>query len=318
MLLAQRIEKKMLKTELDKVLGFVRRAMNRGESPPEWVTMFRLVLAGKYESKEDDTGEVETIVVRQPGHKKVLKTPDQVTAEIQEHVDGQTQSIGGKVKFRLLAYAGEGNRKPCVQTAITHFHQEPEEGDESELEPTPRGRTKQDMVHVERLMTIAEGAISDTQRVLRADNDAMREHMGTIMGKFVALVPVIESLMTQAHVRKLADEEHGAKMKLLNEIGERALTMLPHLVNWYFKMPVMQGQQSPAELAIRETLASIKGEQFFAIMAQLNEVQRAPLLAIYSQMVKEDEDKKAKASEQLSTAIPSRMIPQTVTKSAAE
>jgi hypothetical protein len=310
----------MSKAEAQRLKAFLRTSLVTEYSKgPVLFYVLRFYVA------KPDEERIEQYVVRTPHSKKLLMDVEALFDKIQEDSQEQANGVGGRVKFRLLAYAGEGETRFISSRVFAvqgiEDAEDIEEGalPSGESPRTEGGREAQRMRHHERMASLYMNATDRVMMRLQTENDDMRGMLGVVLQKQIQLVGIVEQSLNQAEHRKLMQSREAARNELMTKGFHKVMVLVPHLINAYMGAKVIATDgPSPQEAAIREVLHSMKPDQWNNLFNVLDEVQRQPIMAIAAKMIKEEEEEKAKEAAKLSRAAPSPRQLESASDKAAE
>lgn len=294
-----------------KLLAFIRTMLDV-ESEVGDVQLMVLKFFGTNVPKDIKDSVIKPWVVRRPNSKKLLVSPDDLATEVNDLCEENAEAVGGLVRFRLYAYAGQGNQA-CIGATLLKIFKPLESDIDNESggqsitgeDATPKGLITQMMRHNEQMFRMYSEGINVTQTKLQNENEDIRSKLDVVLGKVLTLVQVTENAMSQAHLRNLATEDAQAKRAIINKGGDLIMQYLPMFAMKYMGGAYPAGQPNPELDMLRAFFKSVRPEQLFGMLPIFDEDQKGVIITFYNKLLDEEEQQKAAAAAKLTGAMPS-------------
>lgn len=230
---------------------------------------------------------------------------EELASKIEDTILEDAKGLGRTQTYAMHAYFGKSTESGAratfaVYTTIADDYETPELG--TSEPPTGQGITSMVMRHLETREKATMGTIVEVLRMLRNENDSIREKNEELLNKAVDNMKIYEELLDKKFERQLQLQDYERKAKAMDIAIQKGMGLLPAIAAKIAGLPAGamgggspaptqmgggqpaanggNGQQAPASddldtMAIREAFGQLDSGQRAAFMDILTNEQKA-------------------------------------------
>lgn len=216
------------------------------------------------------------------------QTVQEVANEIETSAHTDAGGLGGPQKYMVFAFFEKSEAKPLARFPFLEHASDvgdSDEGDELDTEsPNAKGLTAQLMRHNEALMRTTMMGITQIIGTLQRQTAKQAETIEKLVEEKFQNLDLVEELLGRKQERDIAAQEADTKRKLITDAGEKALALLPVIVNKMAGKEVMAAPSMNDEM-LRSFLATITPEQMEGLSKVLKPEQAMIVMELYQKMM---------------------------------
>lgn len=212
--------------------------------------------------------------------------------EIETSAHTDAGGIGGPQKYMVFAFFERSEAKPLARFPfLEHASDEgsDEEGAELDTEsPNARGLTAQLMRHNEALMRTSMMGITQIISTLQRQVSKQSDTIEKLVEEKFNNLEMMENVLSKKQERDIELREAENKQKLLTDAAEKAMGLMPIVVNKLMGKTVMPAPSINDEL-LKSFLSSITPEQLDSLVSILKPEQSMVVMELYQKLLQSKE-----------------------------
>jgi len=208
--------------------------------------------------------------------------------EIETSAHTDAGGLGGPQKYMVFAFFERSEAKPLARFPFLEHASDEGSGDEgSDLDtesPNAKGLTAQLMRHNEALMRTTMMGITQIIGTLQRQVSKQSDTIEKLVQEKFDNLDTMESMLSKKQERDIELREAETKQKLLSDAAEKAMVLMPVVINKLMGKEVMPAPSMNDEL-LKSFLSTITPEQLDGLTKILKPEQAMVVLELYQKLM---------------------------------